>query len=126
MRSSTGLPPRTAAALAYVGWWMTGLIFWAIEREDQYVRWHARQAVLVFGTLAAVIAGFCALAVVSLLVLPEAFTWLLGGAAATWAAASVVWGVAIVKAVRGEWWRAPFVARPADPGLARRQDSPGA
>ena len=36
--TSTGLAPRTAATLAYAAWWMTGLIFWLLEREDRFVR----------------------------------------------------------------------------------------
>lgn len=129
MRSSTGLSPRMVAALAYAGWWVTGLIVQAVEREDQYVLWHARQAVLVFGALAAVIASFCVLAVLSLTVLPEAFTWLIGAAAVTWAAGSIVWVVAIVKAARGEWWRVPASSAQRQPIVAdpaRRAGDPSA
>ena len=38
--STTGLTTRTAAVLAYLGWWVTGLIFWAVERRDLQVRFH--------------------------------------------------------------------------------------
>ena len=50
--SSLGLPSRTAAALAYSGWWITGAIFWLLEREDRVVRFHAAQSIVVFGVAA--------------------------------------------------------------------------
>ena len=63
--SSTGLPPRLAAVLAYGGWWVTGLIFWVVERRNRFVRFHAAQSIAAFGLTgvimaAAVVAGLLA------------------------------------------------------------------
>ena len=47
--ASTGLEPNVAALLSYVLGWVTGLIFYFIEKENQEVRFHAAQSIVVFG-----------------------------------------------------------------------------
>jgi uncharacterized membrane protein len=112
--TSTGLPPRTAAALAYLAWWVTGLLFWAVEREDRFVRFHAAQAVIAFGAVAALVALFLALAAASLSFLPSAFVGCLAAAAATWLGGMVLWLVAMWKAAGGDAFRIPLAAQWAD------------
>jgi uncharacterized membrane protein len=112
--SSTGLPPRLAAALAYAGWWLTGLLFWFVERRDRYVRFHAAQAVAAFGIIAALVAGFSLMAAVSLSFLPTAFTPFLWAAALTWALGIALSVVAMWKAATGNAWRIPLAAELAD------------
>lgn len=108
--TSTGLPPRTAAALAYSAWWITGLLFWFLEREDRFVRFHAAQAVTTFGLVALLIGGFGFCAAASLTFLPDAFAWFLGAALLTWVAGLALWIVAIWKAASGDAWRIPLAA----------------
>ena len=43
--AGSGLEPRAAAALAYALTWVTGIIFLVVEPRDDYVRFHARQAI---------------------------------------------------------------------------------
>ena len=113
-QSSTGLAPHLAAALAYAGWWITGLLFWFIERRDPYVRFHAAQAVAAFGIVALLIAGFCLLALASLTFLPSAFVPFLWAAAATWLGGTLLWAVVMWNAARGRTWRIPLAAELAD------------
>jgi uncharacterized membrane protein len=105
MQSSTGLPPRTAAALAYSGWWVTGGIFWLVEREDRFVRRHAAHAFVVFGLIALLIVTLAGLALVSLTFLPEAFGVLMFATAAMSVGGVVLWASAIWSAVNGEDWK---------------------
>jgi uncharacterized membrane protein len=112
--SSTGLPSRVAAPLAYAGWWITGVIMWLIERRDPYVRFHAAQSIAAFGLVAGLIAAFGMLAVVSLSMLPSAFTPFLWAAALTWAGGILLWVVTMWKAASGEAWRIPVAADLAD------------
>jgi len=49
--STTKLPPNKAGFLCYVGFWVTGIIFLIIERENRLVRFHAMQSLVVFGIL---------------------------------------------------------------------------
>jgi len=49
--TSTGLPPRDAGLLCYIGGWITGIIFFIIEQKNRWVRFHAAQSIVVFGTI---------------------------------------------------------------------------
>ncbi len=54
-KSSTGLDENVAALLSYVMTWVTGLIFFLMEKESRLVRFHAMQAILLGG--AAIVIG---------------------------------------------------------------------
>ena len=69
--TTIGLPGRVAAPLAYAGWWITGALFWFLERRDLYVRFHAAQSCVVFGIVAVVVALLSGIAATSLLFMPE-------------------------------------------------------
>lgn len=114
MPSSTGLSPRPAAALAYSGWWVTGAILWFLERRDPFVRFHAAQAIVAFGAIAAFIVLCGALAVASLSFLPSMFSVWATAAAAGWVGGVVLWGVVMWKALSGDEWRIPVAATWAD------------
>jgi uncharacterized membrane protein len=114
VESSTGLSPRLAAALAYGGWWVSGLLFWWIERRDAFVRFHAAQSVVAFGLVALLIALFGGLGVLSLSVMPSAFGSLMWAAGATWIAGLLLWLAAIASAARGRLWRLPVAGRVAE------------
>ena len=112
--SSTGLSPRLAASLAYAGWWITGILFWLLELRDGYVRFHAAQSLAAFGLLAAMIAAFSALAVLSLSFLPGAFGPFVWAAILTWGGGVILWAVSMGKAATGRPWRIPIAAELAD------------
>ena len=46
-KSSTGLDENIAALLSYVATWVSGLIFFLIEKESRLVRFHAMQSILL-------------------------------------------------------------------------------
>ena len=48
-KSSTGLDENVAALLSYVMTWVTGLVFFFIEKDSRLVRFHAMQAILLGG-----------------------------------------------------------------------------
>ncbi len=43
-----GLNENIVGAITYVGFWITGVIFLLIERNNKYVRFHAMQSLLLF------------------------------------------------------------------------------
>ena len=47
--TSMGLQPNIAAGLSYIGLWITGLIFFLLEKQNRFVRFHAMQSILFFG-----------------------------------------------------------------------------
>ena len=58
-KTTTGMEPNLEGLLCYVLGWITGLIFLIIEKENQFVRFHAVQSIVVFGayTVVAIILG---------------------------------------------------------------------
>ncbi len=47
--SSMGMAQNTAAGLSYLVGWVTGLIFFFMEKQNRFVRFHAMQSILFFG-----------------------------------------------------------------------------
>src|SRR5215510_11099158 len=117
--STTGLSTQTASTLAYVGWWVTGLIFWAVERRDELVRFHAAQATIAFGALALLIVACGMVSLLMLTFAPAAFSLFLGVAALAWALSILLWIFALWKASHAKWWRIPIAADLADRLLRR-------
>ena len=54
-KSSTGLDENIAALLSYLFTWVSGLIFFLIEKDSRLVRFHAMQSILL--TAAAIVVG---------------------------------------------------------------------
>ena len=54
-KSSTGLDENIAALLSYVFGWVSGLIFFLIEKDSRLVRFHAMQS-LLFNVLVGIVA----------------------------------------------------------------------
>ena len=46
-KSSTGLDENLAALLSYIAGWLSGLIFFLIEKDSRLVRFHAMQSLLL-------------------------------------------------------------------------------
>jgi uncharacterized membrane protein len=54
-KSSTGLDENVAALLSYIAGWVSGLIFFLIEKDSRLVRFHAMQSILL--NAAAIVVG---------------------------------------------------------------------
>ena len=50
-KTSTGLTENVAGLLCYVLGWVSGLVFLLIEQENKFIRFHAMQSIIIFGTL---------------------------------------------------------------------------
>jgi uncharacterized membrane protein len=50
-KTSTGLEENVAGLLSYVLGWVSGLVFILLENKSKYVRFHAMQSIIVFGSL---------------------------------------------------------------------------
>lgn len=53
-KTSTGIKPNVEALLCYSLGWVSGLIFYLLEKENKFVRFHAFQSMVVFGALTVV------------------------------------------------------------------------
>jgi len=50
-KTSTGIDENLAGLLCYVLGWVTGLVFYFIENENENVRFHAMQSIITFASL---------------------------------------------------------------------------
>jgi uncharacterized membrane protein len=123
------LAPATAGLLCYVGWWISGLIFFILETRSNWVRFHAAQSLITFGGLSVVGSLFG--------LIPVAGPALAG---IVWFAAFVLWIVCMVRAYRGERFHLPVAGdlaeqmvrsvpsaaapRPSGPSAAATPESP--
>lgn len=82
------------AMLTYLAGWITGLIFLLTEKNDQFIRFHAAQSVIVFGTL-------------NVLMLVPLVGWMLTPLLSI--AALVLWIVLMIKAYQNEKFVLPLI-----------------
>jgi uncharacterized membrane protein len=102
-KSSTGLEENVAGLLCYVLTWLTGLIFFLIEKDSNFVKFHAMQSMITFAGLS-IIAWIIAIIpiigwVISMLIGILVF---------------VLWIILMIKAYKGEKYKLPFVGDLAD------------
>ena len=50
-KSTFGLDKNVACAMTYVLGWISGLIFFLMEKKDKEVRFHALQSIIAFGAI---------------------------------------------------------------------------
>jgi uncharacterized membrane protein len=106
-KTSTGLDPNVAAALAYGLGWITGLIFVVAEPHDRFVRFHALQSIIVFGTLSAITILLQAIPILGMLIAVFLVVPL----------SAVLWLLLMFKAYQGEKFKLPIAGDMADQRL---------
>lgn len=104
--TSTGLNQNVAGFLCYLIGWITGLIFFLIEKENKFVRFHAMQSMITFGglTILFMVIGYVPL--IGWLLFP--FLGLLQ---------LVLWILLMVKAYQGEYFKLPVVGDMAEKNI---------
>ena len=98
-KTAGGLDENVAGALTYALGWITGAAFLFLEPANRFVRFHALQSVLVFGSLS--VAWFVAMAIPFL-------GWLIALVVIPWLSV-ILWLFLMFKAYRGERFKLPFV-----------------
>lgn len=106
-KTSTGLDPNVAAALAYGLGWVTGIAFLVAEPKNPFVRFHALQSIIVFGALSAL--------TVVLQVIP--FLGMLLAVFLVVPLSAVLWLVLMFKAYQGERFKLPIAGNMAEQRL---------
>ena len=100
--TSTGIQPNVAGLLCYLLGWVTGLIFFLIEKDNKFVRFHAMQSMVVFGALT--VFNIVASMVLSMLGVYFGLFFLFQ---LIWLAALILWIVLMIKAYQGESFKIP-------------------
>ena len=102
-RTLKDLSPNVSALLCYVAGWVSGIVFLVLEQKNYFVRFHALQSIIVFGTLTAASLFLGALPVVGV-----GFHWAIGVA---W---FILLIILIVKAASGEAYKMPWAGNLAE------------
>jgi uncharacterized membrane protein len=121
-KSSTGLDENIAALLTYVFGWVSGLIFFLLEKDSKLVRFHGMQSIL-FNVFVAVLcfAGWIVTIVLVLIAsqLPDILGTLVGLIATlVWiilgAGLLIAWILCLVRAYQGKFFKLPFIGNLAE------------
>jgi uncharacterized membrane protein len=97
-RSGSAFTPQLAAALAYAGGLIAGIIFLLVEKKDRFVRFHAMQSAITF--LGVLVAHFVLIGlplVGRVLYIP----FIVG--------VVVLWVFLIVNAFQGKTYKLPYI-----------------
>jgi uncharacterized membrane protein len=121
-KSSTGLDENVAAVLSYVLNWVSGLVFFLIEKDSRLVRFHAMQSlILAIVFFAGNIALYVAWIVVALIVsqisgLLATLVGLVFGLVifVLFVAAVIGWILGMVKAYQGQFFKLPVIGNFAE------------
>ncbi len=103
IKTSTGMNQNVAGMLCYLVGWITGLIFFLIEKENKFVRFHAMQSMLVFGP--------ACVALLLCLSIPL-IGWVLSIFIVYGSA--ILWLILMFKAYQGERFKLPIVGDMAE------------
>ena len=108
-KTSTGLQPNVAGLLCYLLGWVTGLIFLLLEKDNQFVRFHAVQSIVVFGavTVLDIVLSFIP-------VIGAVLAWIVG------VIAFILWIVLMVKAYQGQRYKVPVAGNIAEQQTASK------
>ena len=96
-KTSMGMEQNVAGLLCYLVGWITGLVFFLMEKENRFVRFHAMQSIVVFGALTVVSLILGVIPIIGWIV-----SWLVG------VLALVLWIVLMVKAYQNEMYKLPW------------------
>lgn len=96
-KTSTGMQPNVAALLSYLLGFITGIIFYLIEKENKFVRFHAMQSIVTFGAF--FILGF-------ILAMIPIVGW--GLMPVLWIIQVILWVLLMAKSYQGELFKLPI------------------
>ena len=101
-KATFGLDENIASALTYVLGFITGIIFFLVEKENKTVRFNAMQSIITFLGLFIVAIVISFIPFINMLV------------PAIWLVEIVLWLVLIIKSYQGEKFKLPVVGDMAE------------
>jgi len=106
--TTLNMEPNVAAGLSYLTW-IAGLIFFLMEKQNRFVRFHAMQEMLLTAAwiivqiVLSIIFGILGSISVTLALISTPISSLIG------LAAFVLWVICIVNAFQGKYFKIPFI-----------------
>jgi len=114
-KTSTGLEANVAGLLCYVLGWVSGLVFILIEKENKFVRFHAVQSIVTFGSITVVSILLSILGLIPFIgVVFDIINWIIG------LLAFVLWIVLMVKAYQGATYKLPWAGNIAEKRIGEK------
>ena len=106
--TSTGLPANVAGALAYVLGPITGIIFYVLEKDNRFVRFHAAQSIVISLAMFVInfVLGMLAMVIGAVPVIGWLVTMLVSVGISM--VSFVLWLFLMWQAFQGKEWEAPF------------------
>ena len=106
IKTSSGMNQNVAGLLCYVAGWITGLIFFLIEKENRFVRFHAMQSIITFGSLTVLFIVLGMIPFLNLVLVPILALLQL-----------ILWIVLMVKAYQGQLFKLPVIGDMAEKNI---------
>lgn len=101
VKTSMNMEENVAGLLCYLVVWVTGLIFYLLEKQNKTVRFHAMQSILTF--LPLTILSIAITAISWYVPFIWVLTWIL------WILTIILWIVLMIKAYQGEKFKLPVI-----------------
>lgn len=114
--TNTGLDENVAAALSYVFGWVTGIVMFLVESDNEHVRFHAAQSIVVFGGLMvlSIVVGFFSTGLAFMTgggIVSTLISMIIGLVSfVIWIAVLVLWVYLIARTYQGKDPRVPVAA----------------
>jgi uncharacterized membrane protein len=105
--ATSGMAENVAGLLCYALWWVTGLIFYFVDKRP-FVRFHAAQSIVVFGAITIIRFGLGMIFIGGGVAMGLGLLWLVS------ILGIILWILLMVKAYQGERYRLPIAADLAD------------
>jgi uncharacterized membrane protein len=105
-KTSTGMNQNVAGLLCYLAGWITGLIFFLIEKENRFVRFHAMQSIITFGSLTVLFMVLGFIPILGWMLMPVLAILQL-----------ILWIVLMVKAYQGQLFKLPMIGDLAEKNI---------
>ena len=96
-KTSCGMKPNLAAFLSYLLGFVTGIIFFIIEKDNKYVRFHAMQSIVVFGFLFVLGIILPLIPIIGWILMPFLRIFNM-----------IIWIILMIKAYQGERFKLPI------------------
>lgn len=106
IKTSSGMTQNLAGLLCYLAGWITGLIFFLIEKENRFVRFHAMQSLITFGGLGVLLFILSFVPILGWLVMMGLYV-----------VGFVLWVVLMIKAYQGEMFKLPLIGDIAEKNI---------
>ena len=100
-KTSMGMEQNVAGLLCYLVGWVSGLVFFLMEKENRFVRFHAMQSIVVSGVFT--ILGLVLGPIVVVAPLLAVFVW-----PVFYLLVVVLWVVLMVKAYQNKLFKVPW------------------